>query len=63
MTTSHDPPVMTLCVVQIANVTGEEARQVLNEIDFRMYVRLLGITTAGPLLLAIEVVCIVSLLS
>ena len=54
---------MTLCVVQIANVTGEEARQVLNEIDFRMYVRLLGITTAGPLLLAIEVVCIVSLLS
>ena len=28
------PPVMTLWVVQIANVAGEEARQFLNEIDF-----------------------------
>ena len=27
-------PVMTLWAVQISNVVGEEARQVLNEIDF-----------------------------
>ena len=29
-----EPPVMNLWVVQIANVAGEEAGQVLNEIDF-----------------------------
>ncbi len=28
------PPIMTLWVMQIANVAGEEARQVLNEMDF-----------------------------
>ena len=29
------PPVMTIWVVQMANVAGEEARQFLNEIDLR----------------------------
>ena len=29
--------VMTLLAVQIANVAGEEARQVLNEIDFQIF--------------------------
>jgi len=30
-------PAMTLLAVQWANVAGEEARQVLNELDFSRY--------------------------
>ena len=30
------PPVMTFWVVQLTNVAGEEARQVLNEMDFNV---------------------------
>ena len=35
-------PVMTLWVVQTANVAGEEARQVLDEIDFSI-LKILGL--------------------